>query len=559
MGNFLEKTILGTSDTSVSTFGWDTAYVASFPVVNKAIMKQKSFPTTFHYVDATGITIDGTWASWQLSPGGAGQDVQLVCVAASGTASGDGQHGDLAGASVVIQVNLKTVAASDRINDPTAKKGTGNSHALLVDTSGKGVDPAVSLLSSNYPKVSSVLLKDVLDSVVKNYFNANIAQFNHVFAVMNLNEEADKDGFQWLKPTAFQYAVASPEDGSLDNSAFGLVTMVQGHPVQPFMQQAVDVRALTQLPKGANAAFVISETMVAQNMLLRGAISTIQGSTAADFGFSSDGVSVTNVNELVWGHFQTKHGIIVPKIAKNNFTLRADDTYIYLEITDAEYVPSAGVTVHMNLTQKFTYSTVKADNGNYVFIPDIKGLGNPTVTSTVSLSKGLQILEIVAGVVAAVAGILCAASAIGSAVAAAASVTADAAEETATIIMDAEEIASALEENAGELADEIDSGADSADEGVADPANPTLLQRCGILTSTQFRLAVGMIGAVAGTTAGGIGLAKAVTAMEYDKLPAFDDFAANCIGASVWPGLSDYKLLGASFRTSLVLALAMDE
>ena len=35
--------------------------------------------------------------------------------------------------------------------------------------------------------------------------------------------------------------------------------------------------------------------MVAQNMLLNGAINTIQGSTAGDFGFSADGLSVTNV------------------------------------------------------------------------------------------------------------------------------------------------------------------------------------------------------------------------------------------------------------------------
>ncbi|MBI6544844.1 hypothetical protein JEO90_15625 [Proteus vulgaris] len=46
---------------SVSTFGWDTAYLASFPIVNKAIMVQKSFPSTFDYKDATDITISGHW------------------------------------------------------------------------------------------------------------------------------------------------------------------------------------------------------------------------------------------------------------------------------------------------------------------------------------------------------------------------------------------------------------------------------------------------------------------------------------------------------------------
>jgi hypothetical protein len=548
-----------TSDMSVSTFGWDTAYIAPFPIVNKAIMAQKSFPTAFNYTDATGITISGKWLSWQLSPGGAGQDVQMTCVVQTGTATGIGQPGDLTNSSLVIQVNLKAVAATQPVNDPTAKPGTGNSQALVVDTSGKGADPAVSVISSSYPKVTSVVLQDLLAAVFKNYFNANIGQFNHVFAVMNLNSVADKDGFQWLKPTAYQYAVAAPENGLLEQSAFGLIAMVQNHQVQPSMQQAVDVRALSNLPSGANSAFVISESMVAQNMLLNGAIATIQGSKASDFVFSADGLSVTNGNDLVWGHFKKKDGgIISPTIAKNNFVMRADDTYVYLEIANATYEPSLGVTVHMNLTQKFTYNTVKAKNGNYVFIPDIKGLGNPNMSSNVSLSEGLQITEIIIGVVAAVAGLLCAASAIGSAIADAMAVATDVGENTANLVLDAEDIADIIADNSEGLAEENGAGADSADEGAADPGNPALQQACGIFTSTQFRVAVGLISAIAGAAAGGIGVAKAINAMEYDDIPPFDTFAANCLGASVWPGLADYKLIGASFRSSLVIALAMD-
>jgi hypothetical protein len=548
-----------TSDSSVSTFGWDTAYVASFPVVNAAIKAQKSYPANFNYTDATEIVIQGDWESWLLAPGGAGPDVQMMCKITSGNAEGAGQTGDLTDASIVIQVNLQTVAASDPVNDPTAKQGTGASQKLIVKNKGTGLDPAVSVISSSYPNVSSVLLKDLLDSVFKDYFNANIEQFNHVFAVMNINEEADKDGFQWIKPTAFQYAVASPEDRSLENSAFGLISMVQNHPILPTMQEAVDVRALMKLPTGANSAFVISETMVAQNMLLNGAIATIQGSSASDFGFSADGLSVVNNKQLLWGNFQTeKNGVISPTIAANNFVMRADDTYIYLEIADAEYETSPGVTVHMNLTQKFTYNTVQASNGNYVFIPDTTGLGSPSITANVSLSEGLQITEIVMGAVAAIAGILVIGSGIGSALAASADVAVDAGANAANIAMDAVDIAEAAAEAPAEVAAENEAGAAAADAGAADAGNAGLVQNCGIFTSTQFRLATGLIGAIAGVTSGSIGIAKAVTNMDYDQIPAFDTFAANCMGASVWPGLEDYKLIGASFRTSLVMALAMD-
>lgn len=480
--------------------------------------------------------------------------MQLECLVGTGKASGYGPDSDLAGTSVVIQVNLKAVAADDPVNDPTAKD-QGTSHALKVDTSGKGMDPAVSIISTTFPADDKInpLMKDVLPTIIKNYFNDNIGEFNHVFSVMNINEIADKDGFQWLKPAAFQYAVASPENATVDNSAFGVIAMVQGDSIGSDMQQAVDVRALASLPSGANSAFVISEHMVAKNMLLRSAVAVIQGSTAADFAFSTDGKSVYNVNDVVWGNFQTaKNGVISPKITANNFTMRADDTYIYVEIANAEYETSPGVTVHMNLTQQFTYSAVKAENGNYYFLPDTKGLGNPNMSANVSLSEGLQISNIVIGAVAAVAGVLAAGAAVVGALTDAISVTTDAVENTG--VLDLPEL-QLTEQDLEEVEDMESEASISVDEGIG---NSTQAQTGGMLALNKFKLVTGVLSAVAGATAAAIPVAKAVTQLDYDNLPAFDDFAANALGATGWPGLSDYRLVGASFRTSLVMALAMD-
>jgi hypothetical protein len=548
-----------TTNTSVSTLQWDSAYMASFDVVNKAIENQQSYPQAFQYTDVTGITISGKWTTWQLTPGGAGGDVQLACTVTSGSASGAGQTGDLANSVVVIQVRLAAVAAAAAVTDPTAKTDPGTPQQLQVNTQPVAPDPAVSIISSSYPAVTSQILIDLLDSVFKDYFNNHIGDFTHVFAVMNINEVADQDGFQWLKPTAFDYAVASPLTGATTaNSAFGLIAMVQGHPILPTMQLGIDVSALANLPDGANSAFVINESLVAQNMLLRGAIATIQGSQASDFGFSSDGLSVVNLHDLTWGNFQSEDKVISPVIPANNFVLRADDTYVYLEISNANYETSPGVTVHMNVEQKFTFKTVKADNGNWVFVPDTTGLGSPSVTSSVSLSEGLQITEIVMGAIAAVAGVLCVASAIGSALAAGAEVSVDAASNAATMTLDADAAASAIGENPAALATENDAGAAAADDGAAAPEDAAQTQKCGVLTSTQFRLITGLTGAVAGAVSGSIGIAKAATALEYDKIPAFDTFAANCLGASAWPGLADYTLMGASFRTSLVMGIKLN-
>jgi len=544
-------------DTSVSTFSWDTAYVASFPVVNAAIMAQNSFPATFNYTDATGITISGNWQSWQLCVGGSGQNVQMECIVQSGTATGDNQTGDLTGTSLIIQIGLQQIGATTPLNDPTAKSGTGTSQALVVNTKAVGEEPAVAIINSTYPNGLSQLLQDLLDDVFKDYFNANIGNFSHVFAVMNVNEVADQEGFQWIKPNEFSYAVAAPEGQPIEQCAFGLLAMVGTNTIGPDQQYAVDTKALMNLPSGANSAFVISQNMVAKNLLMNGAISIIQGSSASDFGLSADGLSVTNVNPVTWGNFQTDNGVISPTIAVNNFVLRADDTYIYLEITNAQYETSPGVTVHMNMTQKFSYSAVQGPTGNYYFIPDTTGFGSPQISANVSLSEGLQITNIITGAVAAVAGLLLIGSGIAGAVASAAEVTVDAAANVGDIAIEAEAIEEAAEANPVEAAAENEQGAEDADAGAAQPGNPAQVQNSGLFTSTQFRLATGLIGAAAGATAGGIQCAKAIVSMDYDNIPAFNSFATNCVGASLWPNTQGYTLKSASFMDSLVLGIAL--
>ena len=49
---------LSNSENSISTFGWDTVYVAPYTVVNHAIQVQQSFPNSFNYTDEpTGMIL----------------------------------------------------------------------------------------------------------------------------------------------------------------------------------------------------------------------------------------------------------------------------------------------------------------------------------------------------------------------------------------------------------------------------------------------------------------------------------------------------------------------
>ncbi|CAO5026274.1 TULIP family P47-like protein [Microcystis wesenbergii] len=545
---------------NVNTFGWNTVYAASVPVVNNAIVTQKSFPTSFDYPDNVGVHIKGNWKSWQLISGGSGSNVQMKCIVDSGTISGLGQpDGDLKDASLIIQVKLQKIAdASLNFTDTTAKPDTGTANAIKVNTQAIGDDPVVSVLqSSQYPNVSVELFKDLLGSVFGHYFNANISSFSHVFSVMMLNQQAAKDDFAWLKPTDLSYAVGSTEDDDLSKAVFATLCLTDGATISGGMQQAVDISALQGLPPDANSSFVISPEKVTQHMLFKGAVATIQGSKDSDFTIGSDQVSIRNVNKITWGNFQTDNGVISPTINVGNFTMTLQDDHILLEIVNAEYEPSAGITVHLTLTQKFGFKTVKRDSdGKYVFIPDTSSFGSPHIVTAVSISEGLKILEITLAVVGAVAGLAAGASGIGALIAKGATVAAEGAAASAEI--SAEVVEEAIESASEESIEAAENEAAlSVDEGISGVEGAAQVQKGSFLLTGQFRAYCGLAAAIAGVSSAGIAVAKFVTEEDYDKVPAFNDFAANCLGTTKWPATNNAELVSVDLRNSLVMGIKL--
>ena len=159
--------------------------------------------------------------------------------------------------------------------------------------------------------------------------------------------------------------------------------------------------------RGRIRPITISAAKFTRHLLLPGAIATIQGSKASDFTLSDSGLNITNANKLTWGHFDTGHGTHSPVIDAGNFLMRLDAIMCWWKSPTRIFSPSAGITLHMNLTQRFGFKTVKRKDGKFVFIPDIKSFGNPSITTNVSVSRGMEISEIVIGsigIVAAFAG-----------------------------------------------------------------------------------------------------------------------------------------------------------
>lgn len=550
---------------NVDTYHWDTVYSASYDVVNAAIKKHNTFPESFSFKSPEGVDIAGEWEDWELSVGGSGADIQMVCKVKSGSVEAMDLKGDLAGSELRIQFNLESVVGDDEdaFKDPTAKPGRGTPNVLQTNLEGSDGVSAISVLDTAcvFPKLDPKtfgLILDALPGVFGKYFNANKEDFKHVFHIMMINEEADKDAFAWIKPSAVGYAVAAPGmRPTTATSVFGVLAMVDGGKIGPLQEPSVDIASLAGLPEGANSAFVISAPKVTKHILLPGAIATIQGSKASDFKLSDNGLNITNANKLTWGHFDTGHGTHSPVIDPGNFLMRLDGDHVLVEITNAHFSTSPGITLHMNMTQRFGFKTVKREDGKFVFIPDIKSFGKPSLTTNVSVSKGMEIAEIVIGSVGIVAALAGAGSGLASALTGAAETSVASATE-GVVTMSEDAITSASESlSETELSSINDEAADNVDSGLAEADNANFVQRGSFFKTTQFRVFAGLTAALTGVVAGSMAIAKPVTDRMYKDIPAFDDFAANVLGASKWPMTEDYELLGAGLRNALVCGIKL--
>jgi len=77
----------------------------------------------------------------------------------------------------------------------------------------------------------------------------------------------------------------------------------------------------------------------------------------------------------------------------------------------------------------------------------------------------------------------------------------------------------------------------------------------GFLSSMKYRLLGGILGIIGGKMIGNIpDQIRDASREEYEKMPAFDDFAAECVGSTTWPTTASWDLESAEFRGPLVLS-----
>ncbi|MGW1077441.1 TULIP family P47-like protein [Streptomyces sp. NPDC002537] len=350
---------------TISTNGWDTAFVVPLSTVNDMIGNSiKMGEISRKLSDTVSISaaadapkrifcIEGEWESWALLGGGSGKYVHIRCLMKLGKfwQKGEGEKEDIFETDAVIvtaQVDLSTFATS---NGQPAKKGSAEEPTIVL----------LSVAGDKAQRIKDARLEHAFNALLEKCLQGSITSLSKVFGKVNISTQAAKRDYSWLKSAYVAYAVASPsqDSGSVidpEDCAFGVLSLVGDNKLQGLAGQ-VDLDALHGSSSGHNSSFVISRNCLTGGILKFGSMSAFFGSRAEDFELNKEGVLV-NKNKISWGTFQMSPDDAAsnfrPDIDVEHFRMLAGPVKVNLKLTGISGRYS-GALGHLNVILNFEH------------------------------------------------------------------------------------------------------------------------------------------------------------------------------------------------------------
>jgi hypothetical protein len=398
------------------TLNWDTVFAIPITEVNKAIVQRKSSPTSFDYTSDTGTTLRGSFGDWQVTSGGDGGLVWLAVPVANVTGTFS-EFGDVAWAkgTLIIEVRLLRIphvesAPADQPADasPTTRRIAFKVRAQSNDPD----DPVVSLKQPDFladptgPAVENAgldVIKSLLSGLLVDWLNQHLADFEHVFATVELNDFIDHTAtWAWCKPTYTDYAYT---DGlTPQTSIFGVLCMTGGRQGTAQQIQQIDPYVI---PTGSIGGFLVSQQRLLEELMLPTLPMKWTRSTRDDYEVvvgSSEG-SYEHILQLKAGRSVQLDDVVqnnapytpylkTMKITMNNTEL-AFETYTETDV-------GSGVTAYCKTQHWYTIELGQNKQGQTLVYRETQ---KPVMLQGTIEQPGMEIvkwIEIIVGVVATV-------------------------------------------------------------------------------------------------------------------------------------------------------------
>jgi hypothetical protein len=387
-----------TNGLKADTYGWDTVFAIRIDDVNASIKNKKTSPKSFSASTTdpqthNKVDVNGNFSDWQITTGGSGKLIHMSTPVISLIARGilaDGTKAEFSfnEGNFEVQVELEFLPH----NDPPAN-GSGTFHNLMVKHSGQTPGEQVVTFIDAYGFGNSTdgsntpfsAVQDDVESALQIWFNENLNDFEHVFATVNLNREADKGQFEWLLPTDVSYAYIDGD--SLDNSILGVLCMTGGRSIEGLVQEV----SPNAIPGGSRAGFLISPERFITEMLWPSMPIVYQGVTKDDFKLRSDSTGlILNNGEVTIQSMKDGDGNPHETYLRN-FEISTTNQILTIDATTRVTV-SPGIEAFTHTVSSFDLILHNAENNKQTIF--YEQVGTPVVEHWTEEGEGIKIIKI---------------------------------------------------------------------------------------------------------------------------------------------------------------------
>lgn len=383
-------------DQLAETYGWDTAYAIPLPDLNAAIAKSGCSPTTYTY-EQDGISISGTFGTWQVCRGGDGKLLHMHIPVDTLTAQTSTTTLSYTNGVCVIEVKLQYVPHT--VEGAVASMGTF--HRLVVQNQpdpSTPDNPAVTIVSLQFTGMDFVT-QSIVSGVFSGWFNAHIADFAYIFAEVNLNREADQGQFQWLMPTYTDYAYL---DGDTDaTSIMGILCMTSDNGTARSPTGLVEQLSPNAIPVGSESGYLISSERFLTQLIWPLLPTMFPGTSTTDYTVSVPNLTITLNAPVQLQEIESDGSTYTPTLTA--FTLSLLGQQITMDATTKTTIV-LGIDAYAE--SNYTYELVLATTGNGEPTLNFQAVGSPVTHNWTEQSEGSKITDAIAAIVVVVLGVV---------------------------------------------------------------------------------------------------------------------------------------------------------
>ncbi len=384
------------SDQLADTYGWDTAYAITLPDLNASIAKSKCSPTNYAY-EQDGISISGTFGTWQVCRGGDGKLLHMTMPVPTLTATTSTTQLDYTNGTCVIEVKLQYVPHT--VAGAVASMGTF--HRLMVQNQpdpSTPDNPAVTIVNLVFEGMDFVT-QSIVSGVFQGWFDAHIADFAYIFAEVNLNREADQGQFQWIMPTYTDYAYL---DGDTDDtSVMGILCMTSDNGTARSPNGLVEQLSPNAIPVGSASGFLISAERFLTQLIWPLLPTMFPGTSQSDYTVSVAAQTITLNSGVELQEVESDGSTYTPTLTA--FTLSLLGQQITMDATTKTTIV-LGIDAYAESV--YTYELVLTSNGSGDPALNFQAIGSPVTNQWTEQSEGSKITDLIAAVIVVVIGVV---------------------------------------------------------------------------------------------------------------------------------------------------------